>query len=228
MVQRASRDERICGAALVGSAATASEDEFSDIDLALRLSPSASLHSVVDDWTEWMRSEQSVVTSMDVQSDGALYRVFLLASTLQVDLSFWEHDQYGGNGRDAFVVLFGEEGVTRSAGEFRASSALDMAWLYALHVRSALARGRVWQALYMINGLRNQLVAVWSQRAGENPSQARGIDRLAPRQLHRLEATVPFDTTIASLRAAFAAEIELLVEEIPELSAVLIALLGDR
>jgi hypothetical protein len=103
-----------------------------------------------------------------------------------------------------------------------------MAWLYALHVRSALARGRVWQALYMINGLRDQLVAVWSQRAGENPSQARGIDRLAPRQLHRLEATVPFDTTIASLRAAFAAEIELLVEEIPELSAVLIALLGDR
>jgi hypothetical protein len=40
------------------------------------------------------------------------------------------------------------------------SELIGMGWLYALHARSSIARGRVWQAEYMISGMRDQVLAL--------------------------------------------------------------------
>ena len=56
--------------------------------------------------------------------------------------------------------------VFGAAEEQAASPAPDAAelvgldWLYALHARSGIARGRVWQAEYMISGVREQVLAL--------------------------------------------------------------------
>jgi hypothetical protein len=53
-------------------------------------------------------------------------------------------------------------------------------WLYALHVRSSIARGRVWQAEYMLSGMRDQVLALMCLRHGVSAVEARGIDNLPP------------------------------------------------
>ena len=55
-----------------------------------------------------------------------------------------------------------------------------MGWLYALHARSSIARGRAWQAEYVISGLRDQVLALACLRLGVLAVQARGIDTLPP------------------------------------------------
>ncbi len=173
-----------------------------------------------------MQEIAPVVATMDLGQVGALYRVFLLASTLQVDMSFWSYDEYGGRGNEPFAVVYGQAPPESAGSTFDPSFALDMGWLYALHARSALARGRVWQALYMINGLREQLVSCLTSRAGLNPVQGRGVDELPATLLLRLQRTIPTVTTEVELRAAYRAELEMLGEDRPELREVLAELLS--
>ncbi len=87
LIQAAHTDPRISGAALTGSAALDREDRWSDIDLALSVTgPEA---DVVADWTEGMFAETRAVDHVDLFRAGTRFRVFLLASTLQVDVAFW-------------------------------------------------------------------------------------------------------------------------------------------
>ena len=52
------------------------------------------------------------------------------------------------------------------------------AWLYALHVRSAVARARTWQAVHMLEGLRERVVRLACLRLDLPVEQGRGVDRL--------------------------------------------------
>ena len=67
-----------------GSASRGDEDAWSDIDLALRLRPGVDPNEVAERWTELLSRDQAVVDQLDLWADGALYRVFLTASTLQM------------------------------------------------------------------------------------------------------------------------------------------------
>lgn len=89
LVAFAQADDRISAAAVVGSAATHGEDEWSDIDLAFRLAAGLEAADVVDVWTGRMYEDHGAIDHLDVWSESTLFRVFLLPSTLQVDLSFW-------------------------------------------------------------------------------------------------------------------------------------------
>src|SRR5262245_21617262 len=89
LVAAARADPRITAAALAGSAAAGAEDRWSDIDLALCLATDADPARVVADWTERMYREGGAVHHLDVYLGDILFRVFLLASTLQVDIAFW-------------------------------------------------------------------------------------------------------------------------------------------
>lgn len=142
LVEAARQDPEISAAALLGASARGTEDRFSDIDLALPVTAGVELSGVADRWTERLRQEELVIDQLDVQASGGLYRVFLLASTLQVDLSFWSHGQLVTGGAP-IRLFFGEADDTTDlrAGE-DAMDHLRMTWLYALHVRSAVARGR--------------------------------------------------------------------------------------
>ena len=87
LVSAARADARITAAALTGSAAVSAEDRWSDIDLALGVAAEADIAQAMADWTDLMYQEYGAVHHLDVARGATVYRVFLLASTLQVDIA---------------------------------------------------------------------------------------------------------------------------------------------
>jgi nucleotidyltransferase-like protein len=211
LVAAARRDPRITAAALTGSAALGRADEWSDIDLALRLAPDADPAAVVDDWTARMAGHATVDT-LDVRAGGTLFRVFLLADTLQVDLSFWPDAEFGATG-PAFELVFGDATGQEPVGPPAATGLVGAGWLHALHARSSIARGRAWQAEYMISGMRDQVLALACLSHGVPAVQARGVDDLPPAVTAALAPTLVRSLDVAELARAFAAVTEALVAE---------------
>ena len=89
-----------------------------------------------------------------------------------------------------------------------------MAWLYALHARSSIARGKVWQAEYMISGVRDHVLALACVRHGVPSMQGRGMDMLPPEVTAPITAALVRSLDGAELRRAFASACELLLVEI--------------
>ena len=77
ILEYATKDRRISGAAITGSAAAAREDKWSDIDLAFGVRDAAELANVLSDWTEHMYRQHHALRHLDVRSGGWIYRVFL-------------------------------------------------------------------------------------------------------------------------------------------------------
>ncbi len=98
LVSAAEADARITGAAHLGSAAIDRRDQWSDIDLALCLAADADFNEVLVDWTQRLYNDHGAVANYDVRRGTILYRVFLLKSTLQVDLSFWHATEFRATG----------------------------------------------------------------------------------------------------------------------------------
>ncbi len=88
LLERAAKDQRISGAAITGSAADSREDRWSDIDLAFGVRDAGELPNVLSDWTAHMYEQHLALHHLDVNAGAWIYRVFLLPSTLQVDLAF--------------------------------------------------------------------------------------------------------------------------------------------
>ena len=91
---------------------------------------------------------------------------------------------------------------------------IGMGWLYALHARSSSARRRVWQAEYMISGVRDHVLALACLRHGVSAVQARGIDSLPPETTAALAGSLVRSLDAAELRRAFVGVIDALVVEI--------------
>lgn len=210
LVGAAETDPRVAGAALTGSAAVGREDRWSDIDLALSID--RELDEVVADWTAQMYS-RGAVGHLDVRHGAVLFRVFLMPSTLQVDIAFWPSTEFGATG-PTFRLLFGEANTLPQAGQPGRDGLIGLAWLYALHARSSIARGRVWQAVYMVNGMRDQVMALWCLREGVNAVQGRGLDDLA--DADAFTGTLVLSTHPDELRRAFHVLTGLLLNEIDE------------
>src|SRR5262245_17875334 len=85
LLEAASGDGRISGAAITGSAAVGGEDRWSDIDLAFVIGNPDESQNTLKDWTERMYERHRALHHVDVVAGTWVYRVFLLASTLQVD-----------------------------------------------------------------------------------------------------------------------------------------------
>ena len=177
IVTRAKADPRITGGALTGSGSVGKEDAFSDIDLAFGVPTAADVRSAVEAYSEYMHATHGAVDHLDVPSGAWIYRVFLLPNTLQVDLAFAPKSDFGAR-HATFRLLFGESAQLPYVAPPVANALVGWAWLYALHVRSALARGKLWQAEYMLHGMRDQVFALACLRHGENPRDGRGMDSL--------------------------------------------------
>ena len=63
---------------------------------------------------------------------------------------------------------------------------IGLGWLHALHARCCIARGKLWQAEYMISGVRDNALALACVRHGLPAAHGRGMD-LLPR-----DVTEPF------------------------------------
>jgi hypothetical protein len=213
LVSAARKDPNLCAAAHTGSGASARLDRWSDIDLALCLKPDASLERVVAEWTELLYRSHSAVAHLDIMRGPTLFRVFLLEHTLQVDVAFWRAEDFAAIGPN-FRLIFGQAGQPHYTPQPDPLFLIGMAWLYALHVRSSLARGRILQVEYMLSGMRNHVAELTSLRCGVNPHQGRGLDDL-PRLERDIAAThIPRSLEPSELKRAFQSTMRGLLEEV--------------
>jgi predicted nucleotidyltransferase len=218
LVAAARADPRVTAAAVTGSAAIGREDRWSDIDLALRLAVGADLREVLADWTGRMYRQHAAVDHLDVTRGTTLYRVFLLASTLQVDLAFWAAAEFGAIA-PTFRLLFGTANDLPMRPAPAAADLIGTAWLHALHARSSIARGRVWQAEYMISAVRDQVLALACLRHGVPAVQGRGMDLLPPPITAALAGALVRSPETAELRRAFSVVSGALLAEIERVDA---------
>jgi hypothetical protein len=96
-----------------------------------------------------------------------------------------------------------------------------MAWLYALHVRSASRRGRRWQALHMLDCMRDHVLALASLRHGGETAHARGVDALPVDVLRAYEPTIAHG--LDDVERAFVALAAVLADETARADAALAA-----
>lgn len=212
LVELARADTRITGAAITGSGAAGREDVWSDVDLALCLAPDAHADEVIADWTRELYERHGAVHHVDVMGGNTLFRVFLLASTLQVDVAFWAADEFGPTA-PTFRLLFGTANERPRPTPPEAVELVGMAWLYALHARSSIERGRVWQAEYMISGVRDHVLSLQCLRYGVPTAQGRGIDQLPDHVTAPMADTLVTSLEPAELRRAFRAVVDHLLAE---------------
>ena len=177
LVAAAKLDSRIVAAAHLGSAALNRLDRWSDIDMALCLSPDADFSQVLNDWSARLYRDYAAVADYDIRRGNILYRVFLLDNTLQVDLSFWHAHEFRPIG-EKFKLIFGTANTPVPPPDPDSSDLVGLAWLYALHARSSIARLRFLQAEYMLSGMRDNVLALSCKRHGVAAMQGRGLDDL--------------------------------------------------
>jgi hypothetical protein len=213
LVSAATADSRIAGAAHLGSAAPGLQDRWSDIDLALCLAPDADINQVLFDWTTQLYRDHAAVANYDVRRGDILYRVFLLDNTLQIDLSFWPATELRAIG-PKFSLIFGTAGDPTPAPVQDSKDLIGMAWLYALHVRSSIARSRFLQAEHMLNGMRDNVLALVCKRHGVVAVQGRGLDDLPHDQRMRAAESRARSLEPVELTRAFRVTMRALVEEI--------------
>jgi len=212
LIAHARADDRIAGAALVGSAARGEEDAWSDIDLVLQLAPDADEPAVVEAWTRWIADRFALADTLDVMA-GARYRVFLLASSLQIDVSFWPYAEFRGTG-ESFQLVFGTPNPPSVPSAPDLDALIGMGWLYALHARSAIARGRLWQAVMMLDDLRNQIIALACIHHRLNPWHGRDVDRLPATEREALRQSRPTEVSAPALRSSKQMLIEQFLAEV--------------
>jgi hypothetical protein len=210
LVAAAHADPRVTGAALTGSASVGREDRWSDIDLALCVDGDP--EPVLADWTARMYADHGAVHHVDVVSRTTVYRVFLLADTLQVDIAFCPAAEFGATA-STFRVLFGDAREQPTTREPDGGYLVGMAWLHCVHARSAIARDRVWQAEYMISGARDHVFAMACLRHGVRAVQGRGMDDLPPAVAGRFTQALVRSLDTAELWRAFGVVGKLLVAE---------------
>jgi hypothetical protein len=168
---------------------------------------------VLGDWTALMYSEHGAAHHTDVWSRRTVYRVFLLGNTLQVDIAFAPADEFGALG-PTFQLLFGEAVDQPAWSAPSPTDLIGMGWLYALHARSSISRGKVWQAEYMISGVRDHVLMLACLRHGLPHSQGRGLHLLPAATTAAVEPTLVRSLEPTELSRAFRASVDVLLAEV--------------
>jgi len=215
LIDVARSDPNVTAAATTGSAALGALDEWSDIDLALRVTDEA---LAVREWTDRMYAAHDAVHHLDVYSGRTRFRVFLLANTLQVDIAFWAPDDFGATS-PAFDLIFGAANEKPGTPPPEPAELVGYAWLYALHARSSIARGRPWQAEYMISQARDSVLALACLRRGLPWREGRGTDQLPEDVLALVTPSLVRSLDADELHRAFRALVDALRAETAALDA---------
>ena len=213
LLEYATRDRRISGAAVTGSAAIDSEDKWSDIDLAFGLADPAHQTDVLSDWTKYMYEKHLALHHLDVVAGSWIYRVFLLPGTLQVDLAFVHAAEFRPLA-PTFRLVYGTANDSRGFPASTPSGIIGLGWLYALHARTCIARERLWQAEYMVSGVRDHALALACIRHDLPAVHGRGMDRLPKEITARFERALVQQISTAELCRAFRVAVTCLQAEV--------------
>ncbi len=202
LLEHAAKDQRISGAAITGSAAASREDRWSDIDLAFGVRDADELLNVLSDWTVHMYDRHLALHHLDVKSGAWIYRVFLLPSTLQVDLAFVSAAEFRALA-PTFRLMFGEAHESQHIKPPLPETIIGLGWLYALHARSCIARRKFWQAEYMISGIRDSALALACIRHSLPSDHGRGMDLLPTEVVADFEGSLVRHLDAAELSRSF-------------------------
>jgi hypothetical protein len=213
LLQYAANDQRIIGAAITGSGAAEREDPWSDIDLAFGVAEAAELPIVLSDWTAHMYDRRLAVHHVDVKFGAWIYRVFLLPNSLQVDLAFVSASEFRALG-PTFRLIFGKANESRHVPPPLPADIIGLGCLYALHARSSIARGKLWQGEYMISGIRDNALALACIRHGLPAVHGRGMDQLPSAVTAQFESSLVRQLDTAELSRAFRVVVSGLLDEI--------------
>jgi hypothetical protein len=217
LLRLAEADEHVVAAAAVGSLAVDGGDRFSDLDLSFGIADHVPVAAVLSDWTRRLIDELDAVHLADLERGPTTYRVFLFPNTLQVDLSMTPAAQFRPAG-PRFRLLFGATAAGESEGSTPpvagglfiptppvAGDLFGWGVIYALHARTCIERGRLWQGEHYVGAVRDHALALFCLGQGLPVVQARGYDDLPATTLARLEAAHVGAVEPGALRAALAA-----------------------
>jgi hypothetical protein len=220
ILNAAKSDARITGGAITGSASVGKADQWSDIDFAFAVGEGNEVSTVLTDFSDHMYPQHGAIHHLDVASGTWIYRVFFLANTLQVDLAFAPEADFGARG-PTFKLLFGEAKELPQPTPPDAETLIGWAWLYAIHARSCIARGKVWQAEYMISGMRDQVLSLACLRHNLPVREGRGLDQLPSDVTNPAADSLLRSLEREELLRAFRVVTNLLVAEIAAVDAAL-------
>ena len=214
VLQLADKDERAVAGAAVGSLAVdGGGDRFSDLDLTFGIVDDVPVGEVLDDWTRKLVEDKDALQLADLERGPTSYRVFLLPDALQFDLSMTPAAQFRAAG-PRFRLLFGETaGDPRTPTPPLAHDLFGWGVIYALHSRSCIERGRVWQAEHYVGAVRDHALALACLREGAPAVQARGYDDLSAETIARFADTHVVSLEPEALRPALAASARALMHE---------------
>jgi hypothetical protein len=213
----ADSDERIVAGAVIGSLAFGTGDRWSDLDLTFGVADEVPVADVLADWTGRLVDELDAVVLFDLPSGDTIYRVFLLPSCLQMDLSFSPASRFGAGG-PRFRLLFGEAHEKQFPTPPPAEELFGWAFAYAREARACIERERWWQAELSINAIRDHALMLACRRRNLPTRFGRGYDDL-PSEV--LDAFVPAriqSLTREALLAALAGSVEGLLRESTEIA----------
>jgi hypothetical protein len=224
VLELARADDRVSGGALTGSTATGGEDAWSDVDTSFGIVDGVDPLEVLEDWTRVLGPELDVVHHWDLHHGGTIYRVYLLPSTLELDIAVTPAAEWVQRG-PSFRLVFGESGSAEPQPP-SLDERIGFGWLSALVTRMAIERGKPWQAVFFVNSLRDAALGLACIRHGERPEFARGTDSLPADVKEPYEPTLPRSLEPRELRRALAAGAEALIGEVREVRPELAQRLG--
>jgi hypothetical protein len=158
-------DARVSGGAVTGSCATNAQDSWSDVDTAFGYSAGTDPEEVLRDWTVSLDEELDIAHYFDLRQGETAYRVFLLSSGLEVDVSLTPNEAFGPHG-PAFRLVFGRctEGVAPTPES--PDELIGWGWISLFGARAAIERSRWWQAVRFIGAVRDHGLALACLRHG--------------------------------------------------------------
>jgi len=210
----ADRDPRVVAGAAVGSLALGGGDRFSDLDLTFAVADETAVADVLDDWTRTLAEEMDAVHLVDLERAPTIYRVFLLPDRLQFDLSLTPAARFAPAG-PRWRLLFGEivESETRTPQRPIPADLFGWGVIYALHARTCIERGRLWQAEHYVGAVRDHALSLACRLRNLPAVQARGYDDLPADVLAAFAGTHVGSLDPDELRSALAAAVQRLLEE---------------
>jgi hypothetical protein len=229
VLELAHADERIVAGAAIGSLALGGGDAYSDLDLTFAVRDDAAVSDVLGDWSRTLADELGAVRLVDLERAPTIYRVFLLPDALQFDLSLTPASRFAPAG-PRWRTLFGEiaEKHTRTPTPPDAGDLFGWGVIYALHARTCIDRGRVWQAEHYVAGVRDHALSLACLRRGLPAVQARGYDDLGSDVLAQFDGTHIASLDADVLGAALAASVEALLREGEEASVLSVDSVRER
>lgn len=218
LLARAAEDPDVVAAAITGSYAVGSGDEWSDIDLAFGVR--GEVHPVIERWTAIVDDDLSAIHHWDLPWGSTVYRVFLLPQWLQLDIAFTPASDFGPRGPN-WRTVFGETVAAPAASSASPDEVIGFAWLCARHARVCIERRNPWQAEWCISGIRDNVIALACLRLGLPTRYARGADLLPPEVTAPLEPTLVRSLDEDELRRALSAASDVYADELERTDALL-------